>query len=555
VALSCSLLAVDNLTIGLPGGAERSHAVHGASLSLARGETLCIVGESGSGKSALAQAVMGLLPKTLPIIGGSIRFDGEEVVGLSEQQYRELRGAQIGMIFQEPMSALNPVLSVGAQIDGALTAHQTLSIEKRRRRLLELLEMMWLPRPAQIVDRYPHELSGGQRQRVMIAMALANNPKLLIADEPTTALDVTTQKEILRLLATLRWEFDLGVLFITHDFGAVADIADRVIVMNKGRIVEAGPVRDILRNPTAAYTRKLIDAVPTLTPPVRPAGEIGQPLLQIEGLSKTYHTRAGWFGARRGATAALDGVDLAIARGEVLAIVGESGSGKSTLGQIVSGLLKADAGTVRLDGLDLAALPSRQRRRMPPRIQMVFQDPFSSLNPRHDIERIIIEAPIVHGAEPAQARADMARLLALVGLDASAAKRYPHAFSGGQRQRIGLARALILKPDLLVADEPVSALDVSVQEQVLALLADIRREFGLAILFITHDLRVAASVADRVAVMHRGRIVEQGPIASILDAPQSDYAKSLLAAMPGLEWERERSGLATPDSIASRSLN
>ena len=549
------LLAIDHLTIGLPGGAERNHAVDGASLALVRGETLCIVGESGSGKSVLAQAVMGLLPDTLPIVDGSIRFDGEEVIGLSEHQYRKLRGAQIGMIFQEPMSALNPVLTVGAQIDGALTAHQARPAKIRRRRLLELLEMMWLPKPVEIIGRYPHELSGGQRQRVMIAMALANNPKLLIADEPTTALDVTTQREILRLLATLRRELDLGVLFITHDFGVVADIADRVIVMNKGHIVEAGPVRDILRNPTAAYTSKLIDAVPKLKPPIRSRGETGQPLLQIERLSKTYRARAGWFGVRHAAAAALDGVDLAIARGEVLAIVGESGSGKSTLGQIVSGLLKADAGTVRLDGINLASLTSRQRRHMPPRIQMVFQDPFSSLNPRHDVERIITEAPIVHGTEPAQARADMVRLLALVGLDASVTRRYPHAFSGGQRQRIGLARALILKPDLLVADEPVSALDVSVQRQVLALLADIRRELGLAILFITHDLRVAASIADRVAVMHRGRIVEQGPIGSILDAPQSDYTQSLLAAMPGLEWERERSGLATPDSIASHSFN
>jgi peptide/nickel transport system ATP-binding protein len=547
--MSHPLLAVDRLSIGLPDDAERRLAVDDVSLSLAHGETLCVVGESGSGKSVLAQAVMGLLPESLPITKGSIRFDGAELTGLSESRYRKLRGAKIGMIFQEPMSALNPVLTIGAQIDGAFTAHQSLSTEQRRRRLLELLELMRLPQPGQLTQRYPHELSGGQRQRVMIAMALANNPKLLIADEPTTALDVTTQKEILQLLATLHRELDLGVLFITHDFGVVADIADRVIVMNTGRIVEAGPVHDILHYPKAAYTRKLIDAVPKLTPPVRPPGEIGGALLRIEGLRKTYRARAGWLGVRRNANAALDGVDLDIARGEVLAIVGESGSGKSTLGHIVSGLLKPDDGAVRLDGVDLAALSSRQRRRLPPKIQMVFQDPFSSLNPRHTIERIITEAPIVHGARPAEARGEMARLLALVGLDASAANRYPHAFSGGQRQRIGLARALILKPDLLVADEPVSALDVSVQKQVLALLADIRSDFGLAILFITHDLRVAASVADRVAVMHRGRIVEQGPIRSILDRPVSAYTQSLLAAMPGLEWERERSGLAAPSPM------
>jgi peptide/nickel transport system ATP-binding protein len=545
--VSFPLLSVDRLTVGLPSGAQRGHAVDAASLTLDQGETLCVVGESGSGKSVLALALMGLLPSNLPIEGGSIRFENQELTALSENQYRRLRGDRIGMIFQEPMSALNPVLTIGTQIDGALAAHQSSSSASRRRRRFELLELMKLPRPTAIADRYPHELSGGQRQRVMIAMALANNPRLLIADEPTTALDVTTQNEILQLLAQLRQELNLAILFITHDFGVVADIADRVIVMNRGQVVETGPVQHILHHPEAAYTRKLVAAVPTLNPPVRETAETSLPLLRVESLSKTYHARAGWFGERHTGTTALDGVDLEIARGEVLAVVGESGSGKSTLAQIVAGLLKPDTGTVRLDDIELTALSARERRRTPPKVQMVFQDPFSSLNPRHRVERIITEAPIVHGADRPRTRSEMVRLLELVGLDASAARLYPHAFSGGQRQRIGLARALIMQPQLLIADEPVSALDVSVQKQVLELLAEVRHKLGLAILFITHDLRVASSIADRIVVMHGGRIVEEGSSGSVLQAPKSNYTRSLVAAIPGLSWERERSRLTNPN--------
>lgn len=550
---SAPLLGIDRLTVGLPKEAGRRHAVEAASLTLTPGETLCLVGESGSGKSVLALAAMGLLPPTLPILSGSVNFAGTELTRFTEHQYRRLRGTQIAMIFQEPMSALNPVLTVGAQIDGALAAHRVTVASDRRQRRLALLDMMRLPQPALIGERYPHELSGGQRQRVMIAMALANNPRLLIADEPTTALDVSTQKDILQLLIQLRIELALTILFITHDFGIVADIADRVVVMNRGEIVEAGAARRVLRHPAAAYTRKLIDAVPMLIPVSRDLRKSDQPLLQIEGLTKTYRGRATWLGTRSPATAALDGVDLEVTRHEVVAIVGESGSGKSTLGQIVSGLLQPDLGTVRFNDVDIAALPTRTRRRTPPKIQMVFQDPFSSLNPRHTIERIITEAPIVHGMAPALARSEMGRLLALVGIEASAARLYPHAFSGGQRQRIGLARALIMKPQLLVADEPVSALDVSVQKQVLELLVALQRELGLAILFITHDLRVAASIADRIVVLHRGRVVERGPTSAILEAPQSDYARSLLAAIPGLGWELERSGLRNADTASSSS--
>ncbi|MDQ8731585.1 ABC transporter ATP-binding protein [Bradyrhizobium sp. LHD-71] len=546
------LLDIRDLSVALPRGSDRRYAVENAVLTIARGETVCVVGESGSGKSVLAQATMGLLPETLPITGGTITFDGQRLSGLSESRYRQIRGPQIGMIFQEPMTSLNPVLTIGAQIDGALTAHGSRSRAERGARRRELLELMRLPNPSQIGDRYVHELSGGQRQRVMIAMALANNPKLLIADEPTTALDVTTQKEILRLLATLRKELNLAVLFITHDFGVVAEIADRVVVMSKGHVVEQGDAGKILHSPRDPYTRRLIDAVPRLAPPIAAVRSNSDTVLEIKGLTKTYKGRSSLFGARRADVKAVDDVELSVARGEVVAVVGESGSGKSTLAQIVSGLLKADDGSVWLHGQDLAQVSRRQRRRLAPHIQMVFQDPFSSLNPRHDIERIITEAPIAHGVSAAKARSDMQRLLKLVGLDTNAAKRYPHAFSGGQRQRIGLARALILKPDLLIADEPVSALDVSVQQQVLELLADIRRELGLSILFITHDLRVAATVADRIAVMRQGRIVEQGSTAGLLRAPASDYTKALLDAVPGLQWEQNRSELATAERQPSK---
>ena len=541
--MNAPLLEISDLTVALPRSAERPFAIEKVSLSLARGETLCIVGESGSGKSVMAQATMGLLPPGLPIVSGSIRFGGREIAGLSERRYRDIRGAEIGMIFQEPMTSLNPVLTIGAQVDGALTAHGPRPAAELRRERLELFKLMRLPEPQTIGDRYVHELSGGQRQRVMIAMALANRPKLLIADEPTTALDVTTQKEILTLLSTLRREFDLGVMFITHDFGVVAEIADRVVVMNKGHVVEQGPVEAILHDPRDPYTQRLVAAVPQLVPPVA-APQAAAPVLEIEAVSKTYKGRSSWLGGRRAGVKAVDAVSLSVSRGEVVAVVGESGSGKSTLAQIVSGLLRADEGKVRLGGEDLNALSRQQRRKVSPRVQMVFQDPFSSLNPRHDIERIITEAPIVHGMPHTEARTEMLRLLSLVGLDASAAKRYPHAFSGGQRQRIGLARALILKPDVLVADEPVSALDVSVQQQVLALIADIRKRLGLAVLFITHDLRVAATVADRVAVMHRGMIVEAGSTATVLSRPASDYTKLLLDAVPGLAWEQRRRAAA-----------
>ncbi len=536
------LVDIRSLSVALPQGSDRKFAVENVSLSIGRGEVLCLVGESGSGKSVLASAIAGLLPKgQLAVEQGRIGFLGHDIVSLSEAALRTLRGKRIGYIFQEPMTALNPVMTVGRQIEEALEAHNWSDAAGRRARVLELVRATQLPDPENIIWRYPHQLSGGQRQRVMIAAAIANEPDLLIADEPTTALDVTTQAEILKLILDIRTRLGLSVLFITHDFGVVSDIADRVVVMRDGQVVEAGTASDVLNNPQHAYTRKLLDAVPSLDTGSNEA-RVASPLLSIRDVSKTYG--GGSLFGRQEPTRALDSINLDIRRGEVVALVGESGSGKTTLGQCVAGILNWDSGAISFDGKPLAG--ARRDRRERPRIQMVFQDPFSSLNGRHSIRRILTEAAIAHGLPRAAAEARMLELLRRVGLDASAAERYPHAFSGGQRQRIGIARALMLQPELLVADEPVSALDVSIQRQILELIAEIRTELGLSMLFVTHDLRVASTVADRIAVIQRGRIVEQGPPARLLASPQSDYARKLLAAVPGMEWESRRTEMSGP---------
>ena len=541
------LVEINDLSIALPEHSDRRFAVENVSLKIERGEVLCLVGESGSGKSVLAASIAGLLPpKQLRVAAGGIRFDGAELTRFSEAAYRRLRGKRIGFIFQEPMSALNPVLTVGRQIEEALAAHDSGDRVARAKRVLELVRATKLPDPENIVRRYPHQLSGGQRQRVMIAMAIANEPDLLIADEPTTALDVTTQAEILKLILEIRQRLGLAVLFITHDFGVVADIADRVAVMREGRVVETGAADAVLEQPRDPYTRRLIEAVPVLRADAGGPRPIGAPLLEVEGLAKTYRERrAPW---RRGTaqTRALDGVSLTIGRGETVALVGESGSGKTTLGQCVVGLADWDEGNIRFDSADLAG--TRRARALRPRIQMVFQDPFAPLNPRHRVRRILTEAAIVNGLAREDAEKRMLGLLSRVGLDAGAAERFPHAFSGGQRQRIGLARALMLQPDLLVADEPVSALDVSIQAQILDMLAEIRRDLGLSMLFITHDLRVTSAVADRIVVMQNGRIAEDGPVDQVLSRPRSAYAHALLAAVPGLSWERRR---VQPDRAAA----
>ncbi|WP_027349000.1 ABC transporter ATP-binding protein [Halotalea alkalilenta] len=535
--MSNPLLRIERLALALPEGADRLYAAENLNYELNRGEILCVVGESGSGKSMTANAVMGQLPPGVRAAEGRVLFDGIDLLRLSEPEHRKLRGRRIGMIFQEPMTALNPLMRIGEQIAEVFEAHGLLTTRQRQARVIELIDEVGLPDPRSIARAYPFELSGGQRQRVMIAMALALEPELLIADEPTTALDVTTQAQILRLIKALQARRGMAVMFITHDFGVVAEIADRVCVMRHGRIVEMGTAEALLAAPQEAYTRALIDAIPgDALPPEREARE--EVLLSVEGLSKVYRSGGGWFKPKR-EVAALNDISLTLGRGETLGIVGESGSGKSTLGRCIVGLERPDAGVMQFAGAPLENRSAALRRR----IQMVFQDPYASLNPRIRIGMAIAQGPIANGVAKAEALAQARTLLATVGLDEAVAERYPHEFSGGQRQRIGIARALALAPELIVADEAVSALDVSIQAQVLELFVRLKRELNLSLLFITHDLRVAAQICDRLIVMRKGLIVEQGSAQRIFTAPREAYTKELLAAIPGRD--RGVSHLAT----------
>jgi peptide/nickel transport system ATP-binding protein len=522
------LVSIQNLTVSLPPGADRPLAIEDVSLTICRKEIVCIVGESGSGKSVTAHAILGLLPRGVAATGGAIFFDGVDLLKQPPEAMRRRRGRDIAMIFQDPMAALNPVVSIGRQVSEQIRAHRPVSENQALKQTAALLGEMGLKDVA--LTAYPHQLSGGQRQRVMIAMALSLSPKLLIADEPTTALDVTTQAQILKLIKGLQGTRDMSVLLITHDFGVVADMADSVAVMHHGRIVESGATRQVLGSPSHAYTRALIAAVPRGESQLPPSPET-QPLLRVQGLTKRFQ-RARLF-SRRPAVTALDDVSLILNRGETLGVVGESGSGKSTLARCMIRLLDPDAGEVRLEGADIAHMRASALRPLRRRIQMVFQDPFSSLNPRQTIGDILIAGPRAHGENPGKARNRAVEMLDLVGLSPQTLHRLPHEFSGGQRQRIGLARALMLKPEILIADEPVSALDVTVQAQILKLLDDVRRQMNLAMLFITHDMRVAAEICHRVMVMRHGRIVEHGLTRDIFAAPSSDYTKALLAAIPG----------------------
>jgi peptide/nickel transport system ATP-binding protein len=529
-----STLAVENLTIRLPQGGDRPEAVSQVSFSVEKQEIVCLVGESGSGKSVIAQAVMGLLPKTLPIAAGSMRLEGEELTRATEGRLRELRGARMSMIFQEPMTALNPVMRCGAQIDEVLREHTALAPSARRSRMVQTLREVALPDPERMMDSYPHQLSGGQRQRIMIAMALVLEPALLIADEPTTALDVTTQAQILKLIVEVQRRRGMGVLFITHDFGVVAEVADRVAVLREGRLVELGAKLDVLSKPRDEYTRMLIKAVPTLTPHGRTAERSAPLVLQTAGLSKTYRD-GGWFAKKRAVVAASD-VNLEVRKGQTLGIVGESGSGKSTVARCIVRLIEPSAGEIRLTGVDVARMSARELRPLRRRVQIVFQDPYRSLNPRRTVGEAIIEGPLNYGVARSTALERARRLMQLVRMDPAVLGRYPHQFSGGQRQRICIARALAMEPELLVADEAVSALDVSVQAQVLGLLEEIRTRLSLAMLFITHDLRVAAQVCDKVAVMQHGRVVEYGPAHEVFRTPRHEYTRALLAAAPGRDF-------------------
>ena len=530
------ILDIDNLVVGLGRKPNDQRIIEGVSLQVHEGETLCLVGESGSGKSVTSLTVMGLLQKgSLAPSSGSIKLVGEELLTASDRRLRQLRATRMAMIFQEPMTALNPVVPVGRQIDEVLRAHTDLDARTRRQRILAMMEQVRLPDVKRIFTSYPHRLSGGQRQRIMIAMALVLEPKLLIADEPTTALDVTTQKQILTLIRDLQRDHGTAVLFITHDMGVVAEIADRVAVMRQGRLVETGSLDSILRAPKMEYTRNLLLSVPSLVPRA-PRPESKEPIvLEAIDLGKIYRERS-LFGTAREVAAAQD-VTLTLRKGRTLGIVGESGSGKSTVARCIVRLIDPTSGSIRLVGREISELSRRLLQPHRKRIQIVFQDPYRSLNPRVTIGETIAEGPINYGTPRKEALAKARELLELVDLPPDAVSRYPHQFSGGQRQRIAIARALALDPDVLVADEAVSALDVSVQAQVLELLDEIQTRLGIALLFITHDLRVAAQICDDVAVMQHGRVVEQGPAAEVLTHPKQAYTRALLDAAPGRQWD------------------
>ncbi len=521
------VLRVEGLSIELPPGADRSHAVQKIDLDVRKGEILCVIGESGSGKSVLSGAIMGDYAKGLRHSEGRIDFLGKDICTMAEAQLRDLRGNRIAMIFQEPMAALNPAIRIGRQVEEIFEIHTPqMGPAERRERMLALLESTQLPEPPRIANSFPHQLSGGQCQRVVIAMALAMNPDLLIADEPTTALDVTTQAQVLKLIRELRGRGQHGILFITHDFGVVAEIADRIAVMEGGRLVEIGERDQVLQAPRHPYTRKLIAAVPALNPELHAPCADGELALRIEHLNKTYHVEG-----RQ--VCALKDVSLQLPRGKTLAIVGESGSGKSTLVKAAIRLVDSDSGHVWLGDSDFLALKGEALTRGRRQIQMIFQDPYGSLNPRHRVGDIIARAAQLRGLSAKDAWNEAGDLLEQVGLKRDALKRKPRQFSGGQRQRIGIARALAMRPQVLIADESVSALDVSVQKQVLELLAELQQRLNLSILFITHDLRVAAQISDHIAVMRQGEVVEYGSAEQVLLRPRHSYTQTLLAAAPG----------------------
>ncbi len=529
--MNTPVLSVHNLAVALPLGADRSQALQNISLHLNAGETVCVVGESGSGKSVLAMAVMGLLARELRVSSGNVMLQNESLLDAGETRLRALRGRAMGMVFQEPMTALNPVMRCGEQIDEVLRCHTDWPVAQRREAVLQIMQQVRLPEPERMMDSYPHQLSGGQRQRIVIAMAVVLKPALLICDEPTTALDVTTQQEILKLIKQLQQDSGTAVLFITHDMGVVADIADRVLVMHRGLQVEQGTRDQVLQEPQADYTRQLLAAVPHMTPPAPRSLPHTPPVLHVHALRKTYVSREGWGTLRR--TDALSNASLALRAGETLGIVGESGSGKSTLARCVLRLIDPDSGDIFWGQDNIAALAESRLRPLRHRMQVVFQDPNRSLNPRMRVGESIMEGARNFGLSAEQAEERGKALLAQTGLDANAWDRYPSQFSGGQRQRIALARALACQPDVLVADEAVSALDVSVQAQILDLLREVQRSMGLGLLFITHDLRVAAQLCDSVIVMHKGQIVEHGPTAALYAHPQHAYTQALLASVPG----------------------
>jgi peptide/nickel transport system ATP-binding protein len=533
-------LSVERLSIDVGGGASRRRVVEELSFVLYPRRTLCIAGESGSGKSLSSLAIMGLLPKAASVPSGAILFDDRDLLSLPERELQRLRGKRIGMIFQEPMTSLNPLLTVGQQLAETLRRHEALSLSEIRQRCRAMLDAVRMPQVDKRLTQYPHELSGGMRQRVMIAMAMLCQPEILIADEPTTALDVTIQAQILELMRELQQQFATSLLLITHDMGVVAEMADEVVVMNQGRMEERGSLHQVFTDAQAPYTRKLLAAVPVLGSAPPPDVMTEQPVvLAVKDLSVRFPLRHGWFEAPR-TVHAVEGVSFELRQGETLGLVGESGCGKSTTGKALMNMLSYQ-GSVKLLGQELNGLQGDALQRVRRDVQMVFQDPYAALNPRKTVFDLVGEPLLIHDKMPEpQRRERVAQLLQQVDLPRETLERYPHQFSGGQRQRICIARALALNPKVIIADESVSALDVSVQAQVLELLERLRAEHGLSYLFISHDMAVVERICHRVAVMYGGRIVEIGARDQVLHNPQHPYTRRLLAAVPVPEVGRRR---------------
>ena len=529
------ILKINDLTIALPKNADRKFAVENADLDVFKGEILFIVGESGSGKSVMTSAILNDIPTSLSVTSGSIIFKDQDILKLSQKELNKLRGAKISMIYQEPMAALNPSIRVGKQVDEVFALHRPeIKAEDRKSETLKLLVQMKLPNPERIYSSYAHQVSGGQCQRIVIAMALACNPDILIADEPTTALDVTTQAEILRLISDLKEIYKNTIIFITHDFGVVADIADRVVVMCQGKIIEKGSKKDILMTPREPYTQLLVDAMPLLETTRTPdEARTDLPSVEVSSLHKIYKTR-------HNQVHAVNDASFVLRKGETLGVVGESGSGKSTLAKTLIRLEEPTSGAVKIREEDFLSLSGRDLISSRKKIQMIFQDPFGSLNPSQTVGFMLTRGLELQGVEPDKAKERAYELLKQVGLGEQAFKRKPQNFSGGQRQRIGIARALSMGPDVVLADECVSALDLSVQKQVLLLLNELQSTYNMAIIFITHDLRVAAQVSDYIAVMEKGNIVEFGTADDVFNKPKDEYTKKLLEAAPGKDWNPPR---------------
>ncbi|SNB71600.1 peptide/nickel transport system ATP-binding protein [Arboricoccus pini] len=530
------LLRVDDLTIDVLTPSGPRPVVQRVGFTLEAGRTLCVAGESGSGKSLTALSLMGLLPPRIAkVAAGSARFAGRDLFRLPERAMRRLRGAEIAMIFQEPMTSLNPVITIGTQLAEAVRAHERLSWRAARQRALEALEAVRLTEPRRRLDQYPHELSGGMRQRVMIAIAMACRPKILIADEPTTALDVTIQAQVLDLMRELQAETGMGLILITHDMGVVATMADDVLIMHQGQTVETGTRRQIFQSPSQPYTQALLAAVPRLgasagPPPLRPAERT--PVLRVRDLEIAFPGASGFLRPAASPVPVVKGIGFDLMPGETLAIVGESGSGKSTTARAIMGLVKSQ-GLIEIDGFNRASHHGADVLRLRRAVQMIFQDPYASLDPRMTVGKLVAEPLIVHRQAKGQAlRQRVADLFERVGLLPDHMSRHPHEFSGGQRQRICIARALALSPKIIIADEPVSALDVTVQARIMQLLARLQAELGLAYLFISHDMAVVEQISHRVAVMRQGTIVEIGPATQVLHHPRHAYTQALLAAVP-----------------------